>query len=148
MLFKIVALFSGFLFGLGLMISGLVDPAKVIGFLDIFGHWDPSLAFVMGSALGTFLPGYFLLVRKLSKPVLSDAFCVNKTQHIDKKLLSGSLLFGTGWGLAGICPGPSVTALGSGSGMIVLFFASMVAGMYLVTLLSTHKTKLIPSNAA
>lgn len=148
MLFKIVALFSGFLFGLGLMISGLVDPTKVIGFLDIFGHWDPSLAFVMGGALATFLPGYFFLTRKFPKPLLAESFCVSQKTQIDKKLVSGSLLFGVGWGLAGICPGPSVTALGSGSGMIALFFASMVAGMYLVTLLSTHKTKLTPSNAA
>lgn len=148
MLFKLVALVSGFLFGLGMMVSGMVNPAKVIGFLDVFGQWDPSLAFVMGGALLVFLPGYFLLVRKQHKPALADSFSVNLSQHIDKKLVGGSLIFGIGWGLAGICPGPAMTAMGSGSGMVALFVASMLCGMYLVNALSTKKTELTHTQAA
>ncbi|EOD78772.1 putative transporter component [Grimontia indica] len=141
MLFKLVALMSGFLFGLGMMVSGMVNPAKVIGFLDVFGEWDPSLALVMGGALLVFLPGYFLLVRKQPKPALADSFSVNPSQQIDKKLVAGSLIFGIGWGLAGICPGPAVTAIGSGSSLIALFVASMVCGMYLVNVFTENKAK-------
>ncbi|USH05083.1 YeeE/YedE family protein [Grimontia kaedaensis] len=142
MLFKIVALLSGFLFGLGMMISGMVNPVKVIGFLDVFGQWDPSLAFVMGSALMVFLPGYFLFIRKQTKPKFAMSFSVSQNQQVDKKLLSGSLIFGIGWGVVGICPGPAITALGSGSGMIILFFASMLIGMYLVNMFTEKKAKL------
>ncbi|CZF81116.1 hypothetical protein GCE9029_02406 [Grimontia celer] len=142
MLFRLIALLSGFLFGLGMMISSMVNPAKVIGFLDVFGQWDPSLAFVMGGALMVFLPGYFLFIRKQPKPTFATSFSVSQNQEIDKKLVSGSLIFGVGWGMAGICPGPAITALGSGSGVIVLFFASMLIGMYLVNIFTEKKAKL------
>lgn len=139
MLFRIVSLIAGFLFGLGMMVSGMVDPAKVIGFLNIFGHWDPSLAFVMGGALMVFAPGYFLLVKKQPKPVLADTFCLSENQKLDKKLIGGSALFGIGWGLAGICPGPAVTALGSGAATVSMFVLSMIAGMFLVNQLTERK---------
>ncbi|KKD60217.1 transporter [Grimontia sp. AD028] len=141
MLFKLVALMSGFVFGLGMMVSGMVNPAKVIGFLDVFGEWDPSLAFVMAGALMVFLPGYLLFIRKQPKPKFATSFSVSQNQQIDKKLLSGSLIFGVGWGMAGICPGPAITALGSGSGVIVLFFACMLIGMYLVNIFTEKKAK-------
>ncbi|CZF80703.1 YeeE/YedE family protein [Grimontia marina] len=142
MLIRLVSLFSGFLFGLGMMISGMINPARVIGFLDVFGQWDPSLAFVMGGAVLVFAPSYFLFLRHQSKPVLATEFSISNKQQIDKKLVSGSLLFGIGWGMAGICPGPAVTALGSGSGKVLLFVASMALGIYLVNTYSDKKTKL------
>ncbi|MBV7297340.1 DUF6691 family protein [Enterovibrio paralichthyis] len=139
MLFRVVSLIAGFLFGLGMMISGMVDPAKVIGFLNIFGHWDPSLAFVMGGALMVFAPGYFLLVKKQPKPVLAETFCLSNNTQLDKKLIGGSALFGIGWGIAGICPGPAITALGSGAPVVGLFVLSMVAGMFIVSMLTEKK---------
>ncbi|MDD1794658.1 YeeE/YedE family protein [Enterovibrio sp. ZSDZ42] len=132
-----IALFSGLLFGLGMMISGMVNPANVIGFLDIFGQWNPNLAFVMGGALLVFMPGYFFLVRKQAKPLLADTFCVNESTALDAKLISGAALFGVGWGLVGICPGPAITALGSGSSIVFLFVLSAVIGMYFVNVITT-----------
>ncbi|WP_028021816.1 YeeE/YedE family protein [Enterovibrio calviensis] len=137
MLKHFVALTSGVLFGLGMMISGMVNPANVIGFLDAFGEWNPSLAFVMGGALLVFMPGYFFLVRKQTKPVLADTFCVNDNTAMDTRLISGSVLFGVGWGLAGICPGPAIAALGSGSSTVILFVLSTVVGMYMVNVMTT-----------
>jgi Predicted transporter component len=141
-MFRLVALLSGFIFGAGMMVSGMVDPAKVIGFLDVFGEWDPSLAFVMGGALLVFAPGYLLIVRRQQKPILADQFCLPKTQTIDKKLVGGALLFGTGWGLAGLCPGPAITAIGSGALPIALFVISMLVGMRAITYLQQTR---IPS---
>jgi uncharacterized membrane protein YedE/YeeE len=141
-MFRLVALLSGFIFGVGMMVSGMVNPAKVIGFLDVFGQWDPSLAFVMGGALLVFVPGYFLAVRRQKKPVLVDQFCLPKTQTLDKKIIGGALLFGTGWGLAGLCPGPAITAIGSGVLPIGLFVISMLVGMRVITYLQQTR---IPS---
>jgi len=121
----------GLLFGLGLILSGMVDPAKVIGFLDITGQWDPSLALVMTGALLVFLPGYRLLVRPRRKPVLGDALCLSQRRKVDLRLLAGAALFGGGWGLAGICPGPAVVQLASGHAGIGLFFGSMLLGIML-----------------
>ncbi|OOE33455.1 transporter [Salinivibrio kushneri] len=140
-MFRLVALLSGFIFGVGMMVSGMVNPAKVIGFLDVFGQWDPSLAFVMGGALLIFVPGYFLAIRQQQKPILADQFCLPKTRKIDKKLIGGALLFGTGWGLAGLCPGPAITAIGSGALPISLFVISMLVGMRLVNLFSDSSNR-------
>ncbi|WP_407334223.1 DUF6691 family protein [Enterovibrio sp. 27052020O] len=145
MLFRAIALLAGVLFGLGMMISGMVNPANVIGFLDIFGQWNPSLAFVMGGALLVFTPGYFFLIRKQAKPMLSETFCVSENPSIDQRLITGSALFGIGWGLAGICPGPAVTALGSGSGTVALFFLSMIVGMYLVNTITEKRASFTTS---
>ncbi|WP_077667146.1 YeeE/YedE family protein [Salinivibrio sp. PR6] len=128
-MFRLVALLSGFIFGVGMMVSGMTNPSKVIGFLDVFGQWDPSLVFVMGGALLVFVPGYFLAVRRQKKPLMADQFCLPKTRKIDKKLVGGALLFGAGWGLAGLCPGPAITAIGSGSLPIALFMISMLVSM-------------------
>ncbi len=124
----LVALFSGALFGLGLAVSGMVDPAKVIGFLDVAGDWDPTLAFVMGGALLVTIPT-FRLILKRSRPVLADDFALPTKSSLDARLLGGSALFGVGWGLSGFCPGPAVTALATGLPVVFAFVAAMVAGM-------------------
>ncbi len=130
MLRMLVALFSGTLFGLGLAISGMVDPAKVIGFLDIAGDWDPTLAFVMGGALLVTIPAFRLILIR-PRPVLTDDFELPTKKDVDTRLLGGAALFGVGWGLSGFCPGPAVTALASGLAPVFAFVAAMVAGMAL-----------------
>ncbi|MGY4105868.1 DUF6691 family protein [Aeromonas encheleia] len=128
----LISLLSGLLFGLGLALSGMVDPARILGFLDVAGAWDPSLAFVMGGALLVFMPGYFLLVKPRSHSLLGEAICVLPAPVLDARLLGGSALFGIGWGMAGICPGPALSLLVSGQPMIGLFVAAMVAGVLLI----------------
>ncbi len=130
MLRMLVALFSGALFGLGLAVSGMVDPAKVIGFLDVAGNWDPTLAFVMGGALLVAIPAFRLISRR-PRPVLADDFALPTKKDVDARLLGGAALFGVGWGLAGFCPGPSVTALVTGLAPVFAFVAAMIAGMAL-----------------
>ncbi|CAN5147992.1 YeeE/YedE family protein [soil metagenome] len=126
-----VALLSGALFGYGLSLSGMVDPARVIGFLDIAsGHWDPSLMFVLGGAVCV----AFIAVaiqRRMPKPVLDTQFHIPERTDIDARLVGGSLLFGIGWGLAGFCPGPALSALTTGMTPVLLFVAAMIAGMVL-----------------
>ena len=128
MLKMLVNLFAGTLFGLGLAISSMVDPAKVIGFLDVSGDWDPTLVFVMGGALLVTIPA-FRLILKRPRPVLADKFELPTNKDVDARLLGGSALFGIGWGLAGFCPGPAVTALASGLMPVFVFVAAMVVGM-------------------
>ena len=130
MLRMLVSLFSGALFGLGLTISGMVNPQKVIGFLDVAGNWDPTLAVVMGGALLVAIPGLRLIFKR-SRPVLEDEFEVPTKKELDAKLLGGSALFGVGWGLSGLCPGPAMTALVSGLAPVFAFVAAMIAGMAL-----------------
>jgi hypothetical protein len=131
LLSKVIALIAGLLFGLGMMMSGMVDPTKVIGFLDIAGDWDPSLAFVMGGALLVFTPIYLLVIKKREKPVCSREFQISSNNTVDKRLISGAALFGLGWGIAGICPGPAVTSLSALNSSMLLFIAFMLAGMWL-----------------
>ena len=128
MLRMLVNLFAGALFGLGLAVSGMVNPQKVIGFLDVAGDWDPTLAFVMGGALLVTIPA-FRLIFKRPRPVLADEFELPTKKDLDARLLGGSALFGVGWGLSGFCPGPAVTALASGLAPVFAFVAAMVAGM-------------------
>ncbi|MCP3698917.1 MAG: YeeE/YedE family protein [Aliivibrio sp.] len=128
-LFRLVSLISGLLFGLGMAISGMADPAKVIGFLDVAGHWDPSLMFVMGGALLVFMPAYFLLIKSKAKPLNAEEFCLFTSKKIDAKLLSGAAIFGLGWGIAGVCPGPAVSSLGLGNGDVVIFIFAMMLGL-------------------
>jgi uncharacterized membrane protein YedE/YeeE len=124
----LVNLFAGALFGLGLAVSGMVDPAKVIGFLDVTGDWDPTLAFVMGGALLVSIPA-FRLIFKRRRPVLADDFELPTKKDVDARLLGGSALFGVGWGLSGFCPGPAVTALATGLTPVFAFVVAMIAGM-------------------
>ena len=127
----LTSLLAGLLFGLGLAISGMIDPARVIGFLDLAGHWDPSLAFVMGGALLAFMPGYLLLVKPLKRSLLGNPWPAYRPQT-GSPPHRGSALFGIGWGLAGICPGPGLSLISSGQPMVLLFVAAMVAGILLV----------------
>ena len=121
---------SGLLFGLGLAVSAMVNPAKVIGFLDLAGNWDPSLALVMAGGLAITLPA-FRLVLKRDRPLLESRFFLPTSKDVDKRLLSGAMLFGIGWGLAGLCPGPALTSLVTLNGSVWLFFAAMIGGMLL-----------------
>ena len=126
-----VALLSGALFGYGLSLSGMVDPARVLGFLDIAsGRWDPSLMFVLGGAVCV----AFIAVaiqRRMPKPALDTQFHLPERTDIDARLVGGSLLFGIGWGLAGFCPGPALSALTTGLTPVLLFVAAMIVGMVL-----------------
>ncbi len=124
----------GLLFGIGLILSGMTDPGKVIGFLDLAGAWDPSLALVMGGAIavGVFA---FALAKKRTRTFLGGALHLPKSNDIDRRLVAGSLLFGAGWGLAGFCPGPALVSLGAGQPKAAVFVVAMVAGMALFELL-------------
>lgn len=126
---SVIASFAaGFLFGFGLLISGLANPEKVLGFLDLAGPWDPSLALVMGGAI---LVGIlaFSIARKRTLSLLGFTMKIPGQSQIDKRLIIGGLLFGVGWGVAGICPGPGIVGLGAGKIQSVVFVAAMVAGM-------------------
>ncbi|MCC5980697.1 MAG: YeeE/YedE family protein [Oceanicaulis sp.] len=122
------ALAAGLVFGLGLIVSGMVNPAKVLNFLDIAGQWDPSLAFVMAGAAGTVFIGYRFVLKR-DKPLFEDRFTLPTATRIDARLASGAALFGVGWGLVGFCPGPALTALGTGAMPALIFTAAMLAGM-------------------
>lgn len=125
----IVGLISGTLFGTGMIISDMVNPDKVLGFLNITGNWDPSLALVMGGALAVFTPFYHLVIKKRSHAINGDQFSWTSNTKVDATLISGAVIFGAGWGLAGFCPGPAITSLGSGSNIILAFILSMIVGM-------------------
>lgn len=122
----------GLLFGVGLIVSGMSDPAKVLNFLDVAaiasGYWDASLAFVMAGAVTVAFVGYRLVLRRPA-PLLADRFQVPTRTDIDRRLVVGAALFGLGWGLAGFCPGPALVALGSGQKLVWLFAGAMIAGM-------------------
>lgn len=135
LLFRATSLVAGLLFGLGMVVSGMADPAKVIGFLDVAGTWDPSLMFVMGGALAVFMPAYFLLIKSKAKPVNAEVFCLANNIKIDRRLISGSVIFGLGWGLVGICPGPAVSSLALGNLGAWVFFPAMMVGLGATNLL-------------
>ena len=124
------ALASGLVFGLGLAVCGMMNPAKVIGFLDVAGDWDPTLAFVMVGALLVAVPAY-RLVPKRGRPVLEEKFSLPEKKVIDAPLLGGSALFGVGWGLVGFSPGPAIAALGTGLFPVFALVEAMLAGMAL-----------------
>ena len=121
---------AGLVFGIGLIISGMTDPAKVLNFLDILGPWDPSLAFVMGGASVTAFIGYRLIWRR-ERPVMGSQFDLPDTTAIDAPLLTGAAIFGMGWGLGGFCPGPAWTSLLIGSSGILIFLPAMLVGIVL-----------------
>jgi uncharacterized membrane protein YedE/YeeE len=124
------ALFIGLLFGLGLIVSGMSNPAKVLGFLDLDGNWDPSLAMVMAGAIAVGLIAFRAAGGKATS-LLGNPMQLPAIGKIDKRLVSGSALFGVGWGLAGICPGPALTLLGTGAAKGFVFVAAMLAGIVL-----------------
>lgn len=119
---------SGLVFGIGLILSGMTDPGKIIGFLDVSGNWDPSLAFVMAGAI---LVGFFAfrLARRRSQTFLRGAMELPSARDIDARLVGGSVVFGVGWGLAGFCPGPALASFGSGVDQAAVFVLAMLAGM-------------------
>jgi uncharacterized protein len=124
----LAALAAGLVFGLGLALSGMLDPARVRGFLDVAGAWDPSLAFVLGGALAVSGIGY-AIARRLARPAFAAGFDLPSRTRIDPPLIAGAALFGTGWGLSGFCPGPAVAALATGATPVLVFVAAMLAGM-------------------
>lgn len=126
----LAALLCGIVFGLGLAISEMINPARVIGFLDVTGEWDLTLMLVMGSALAFTIIGFPLITRK-PHPVLADKFTLPTKQTLDTPLVAGAVLFGIGWGLAGLCPGPAIAALASLNPDIFLFVAAMIVGQFL-----------------
>ncbi len=134
----IAALLGGIVFGLGLLLSGMGNPAKVQNFLDLAGHWDPSLALVMGGAVGLALP-VFAWARRQRRPLLGGPMQLPMATQIDGRLLAGSALFGIGWGLAGFCPGPALMNLATGHAEVWLFVAAMLAGMGLHALLERRR---------
>ena len=130
----VTALMAGLLFGIGLIVSGMTDPAKVIGFLDLAGKWDPSLALVMAGAIAvSFIP--FQLAARRSSALLGEPMRLPTATSIDRRLVLGSLAFGAGWGLAGYCPGPALASLASGGGKPMIFTLAMLAGMALFEVL-------------
>ena len=126
----LAALLIGLIFGLGIAISGMGNPAKVINFFDVAGAWDPSLALVMAAALAVTIPGYALVFRR-PKPVIDAAFSLPKSKVIDARLIGGAAVFGVGWGMSGFCPGGALPMIGTGEASVFLFLAAMAAGMIL-----------------
>lgn len=124
----VTALIAGLVFGLGLMVSGMANPAKVLGFLDLGGRWDPSLAFVMAGAIAVGAAA-FAQARRRTRSVLGAEMKLPSARQIDRRLVVGSLMFGVGWGVAGFCPGPGLVALGMGDIKAAAFVASMLVGM-------------------
>ena len=129
---KLVALFCGTIFGIGLVISQMINPAKVLGFLNVFGEWDPSLAFVMIGALIISSPLFHLFKNK-EKPIFSTSFSISENKEIDKRLIFGSILFGAGWGFAGLCPGPAISSIALLNISSVTFVFSMFIGFYIAS---------------
>lgn len=127
---SVFALLSGAIFGLGLIVAGMANPAKVLAFLDVTGHWDPSLALVMVGAIAVAAPAFFW-VRRRPCTLLGETVQLPPSRRIDRRLLAGSALFGIGWGMAGICPGPAWVLAGAGSLAGWQFVAAMLAGMAL-----------------
>jgi uncharacterized membrane protein YedE/YeeE len=123
------AFLIGSIFGVGIVISGMGDPAKVQNFFDLFGTWDPSLTFVMGGALLVFLPGYLLLVRPRSAPILEPEFRLPQRRVVDARLVGGAATFGVGWGVVGFCPGGAIPMVGTLDSRVFLFIAAMAVGM-------------------
>jgi uncharacterized protein len=128
---SVVAFASGLLFAIGLVVSGMTQPAKVVGFLDFFGDWDPSLAFVMGGAVMVNVGLYWLTMKKRQAPVFDLNFHVTTNQQLTPRLFAGSALFGIGWGLGGFCPGPALTSIATATIPVLTFVVAMFAGIYL-----------------
>ena len=136
---KLTAFFAGLIFGLGLLLAGMANPAKVLAFLDVAGAWDPSLALVMGGAIAVaVIPLNW--ARKNKQSLLGARMQLPVKRELDARLIGGSLVFGIGWGLAGICPGPAVAILLTGRWQIIIFVLAMLTGMYFFSALESRRT--------
>ncbi|MEY3200499.1 MAG: hypothetical protein RIR70_49 [Pseudomonadota bacterium] len=135
-----IAFICGLIFGIGLLLAGMANPAKVQGFLDLAGRWDPSLAFVMGGAIAVGLVA-FQVAKKRGTTLLGTPMQLPTRRDIDARLIGGSLVFGAGWALAGFCPGPALTALGAGSVPALIFVVAMLAGMGLFEVIEKKRTR-------
>ena len=138
------AFVAGLIFATGLIISGMANPAKVLGFLDIAGNWDPSLAFVMGGAIAVGSIG-FAMARRLERSLFNAPISLPSATRIDRRLLAGSTVFGMGWGLAGFCPGPALVSAGGGQLEAMLFVIAMLVGMKLFALAERRAAPTQPS---
>ncbi len=134
------AFIFGLLFGIGMIVAGMANPAKVLGFLDLAGPWDPSLALVMGGAIAVGV-GAFALARRRTTSLLGLPMQLPGARHIDRRLVGGNVLFGIGWGLAGICPGPGVVLLGAGMSEGVIFVVAMLAGMAVYEIIERSRNR-------
>jgi len=137
-MFVLTSLLAGLVFGLGLIVSGMANPAKVLGFLDLAGRWDPSLALVMAGAIAVGSVA-FLLAKNRTRSLLGAEMKLPTASHIDRRLVVGSALFGMGWGIAGFCPGPGLVALGMGESKALVFVAAMLAGMVMFEILEKRR---------
>ena len=140
----VIGISSGAIFGAGLGLSGMLDPVRVRGFLDVFGRWDPTLAFVMGGALIVMAIAW-AIQRRMETPVLGERFNLPGTMKIDARLVSGSAIFGIGWGLAGLCPGPGLASLATYPRQAVVFVAAMLVGMALFHVADRLSLKAVPA---
>lgn len=136
----LTAAFFGALFGGGLLVAGMLDPAKVLGFLDVAGAWNPQLAFVMGGAVVLAAPAFFV-ARRRARTMLGGELQLPERRPIDARLLLGSGVFGVGWGLVGVCPGPAVVLLGAGGARPALFVTAMISGMLLIPVLALRRPR-------
>lgn len=137
---KILALVAGVIFGVGLIVAGMVNPINILAFLDLAGHWNPSLALVMVGAIAVALPAFYLAKGK-QKSVCGTAMQLPSHRKIDKRLILGSVLFGAGWGLAGYCPAPAIVAAATGQWQAIVFTFSMLVGFYLFTVLEQQSKR-------
>lgn len=142
----LVTYLIGLIFGTGIMISGMANPAKVVNFFDVAGTWDPSLAFVMGGALLVTFIGYRVVLKRPA-PALDTHFHLPTSKHIDRNLILGSAVFGVGWGITGFCPGGALPALGSGRWEVVIFVAALLAGIQLAKFLQTFRARVRAARA-
>jgi uncharacterized protein len=136
----LVSLVTGLVFGIGLLVSGLANPAKVLAFLDLAGAWDPSLALVMGGAIAVSLVPFLVAARR-TRSYLGERMQLPTNRHIDRRTVLGSVAFGVGWGLAGFCPGPALVALGAGETKAIVFVGAMIAGMALFDQIERTRAK-------
>ena len=142
----LASLLAGLVFGLGLIVSGMANPAKVLGFLDLAGHWDPSLAFVMAGAIAVGAVA-FAVANRRAVSILGAEMRLPSARHIDRRLVLGSVLFGIGWGVAGFCPGPALVSLGMGEPKALVFVAAMLVGMGAFELFERRKRVPMPHAA-
>ena len=142
----LASLLAGLVFGLGLIVSGMANPAKVLGFLDLAGQWDPSLAFVMAGAIAVGVVAFAVAGRR-ARSFLGAEMRLPSARHIDRRLVIGSALFGIGWGIAGFCPGPALVSLGMGELKAAVFVAAMLAGMGVFEIFERRRVKPAPGSA-